>query len=129
MKWNLDGIIIRKPWEEKSHKLWSKTQNQKIGLKSPHKVAEKNFSGPHIWYIYLSSGYYDHQLSKNNQNEVKWRQLKTWNILWSVDERETLLIGNILWTTGDLNKIIGLMKLVNQSIIRCNYADKFSYWN
>jgi hypothetical protein len=35
-----------KPWEEKSHKLLSKTQNQKTRLKAPQRVAEKNFSGP-----------------------------------------------------------------------------------
>ena len=52
----------------------------------------KNFSGPHIWYIYLSSGSYDLQLSKNHQNEVKWGQLKTWNILWLTDERDTLSV-------------------------------------
>ena len=35
-----------KPWEEKSHELLSKTQNQKTRLKAPQRVAEKNFSGP-----------------------------------------------------------------------------------
>ena len=35
-----------KPREEKSHKLLSKTQNQKTGLKAPQRVVEKNFSGP-----------------------------------------------------------------------------------
>ena len=31
----LDRHRIWKPWEEKSHRLWSKTQNQKTKLKAP----------------------------------------------------------------------------------------------
>ena len=37
---------VWKPWEEKSHRLWSKTQNQKFRLKAPQRVVKKNFSGP-----------------------------------------------------------------------------------
>ena len=34
-----------KPQEEKSHRLWSETLNQKTRLKAPQWVLEKNFSG------------------------------------------------------------------------------------
>ena len=32
---------------------------------------------------------------------------------------------NVSWNTGDLDEITG--SIVDQSIIRCNYSDKFSY--
>ena len=46
MKWNSIGIRYKKPLEEKSHRLWLKTQNQKTRLKAPQRVAKKNFVGP-----------------------------------------------------------------------------------
>ena len=47
------------------------------------------------------------------------------NMTWLEDERSTLLVWNVSWNTGDLDEIIG--SIVNQSIIRYNYFDKFSY--
>ena len=48
------------------------------------------------------------------------------NVTWLVDERCNLLVKkNVSWNTGDLVKIIG--SIVDKSIIRYNYSDKFSY--
>ena len=48
------------------------------------------------------------------------------NVTWLADERCTLSVQkNVSWNTGDLVKIVGSM--VDQSIIRYNYSDKFSY--
>ena len=35
------------------------------------------------------------------------------NITWQEDERDTLLVQNVSWNTGDLNEITGLMKLMS----------------
>ena len=122
--------ITWKPWEEKNHKLWSNTQNQKTRLKAPKRVVEKNFSGPHIWYICLLSWSYDLQLSSYQKIfRTKWNG-DNWtiqNITWLANERCTLSVQNVSWNTGDLDEITG--SIINQSIIRCNYIDKFSYWN
>ena len=52
---------------------------------------------------------------------------KIQNITWLADERCTSSVQNVSWNTGDLDEIIG--SIVDRSIIRCNYSDKFSYWN
>ena len=114
--WNL--------WEEKSHKQLSKTQNQKTRLKAPQRVVKKKLLRSHIWYIYLSSGSYDLQLSScQNIFRMKWNgdnctiQIVILMIGWKM-YHEIL----VTW-----NENIG--SIVDQSIIRCNYSDKFSYWN
>ena len=52
-----------KTMRRKSHRLWSKTWNQKNKLKAPQRVAGKNFSNPTYHTSYLSYGSYDLQLS------------------------------------------------------------------
>ena len=67
-------------------------------------------------------------MSETSQNEVKWRQLNypKCNLIngW---EMYFISSKNVSWNTGDLVKIVG--SIVDQSIIRYNYSDKFSYWN
>ena len=81
---------IWKPWEEKSHTLWSKTQNQKTRLKDPQRVVEKNFSGPTYNTYYLSPGSYDLQLSSYQKIvKIEWNG-DNWtiqNTTWLTDER------------------------------------------
>ena len=60
---------------------------------------------------------------------MKWNG-DSWTIqnkTWLADERCTLSIQNVSWNNGDLDEITG--SIVDQSIIRFNYSDKFSYWN
>ena len=107
---------IWKAWEEKSQRLWSNTHNQKTSIKDPQRVVEKKFLGPTYDTSYLSFGFYDLQLSTYQRIfRVKWNgdNWKIQTITWLVDERGTLLIQNVSWNTGDLNKIIGQM-LINR---------------
>ena len=60
IKWNSYGIITWKPWEENSHKLWSKDTKLEDKDKGSIEGGIKDMSGPHIWYIYFSSRSYDH---------------------------------------------------------------------
>ena len=122
---------IWKPWEEKSHKLWSKTQNQKTRLKAPQRVAKKNFSGPtHDTSIsHLDPMIFNcHHIRKIFR--MKWNG-DNWtiqNITWLAYEKCTFSVQNVSWNTGELNRITCLYKIiVNQSIIRCNYTDNTSY--
>ena len=61
---------------------------------------------------------------------MKWNG-DNWTIqdVTLISEWEMYFIGskNVSWNTGDLDEITG--SKVDQSIIRCNYTDKFSYWN
>ena len=123
---------IWKPWEEKSHRLWSKTQNQKFRLKAPQRVAKKNFSGT----TYDTSISHLDPMIFNCHHIRKFFRMKwngdNWtiqNITWLADERSTLSVQNVSWNTSDPNIITCLYNIiVNHSIIRCNYADKTSYW-
>ena len=98
---------IWKPWEEKSHELWSKT-HQKTRLKAPQRVAKKNFSGPtHDTSIsHLDPMIFNyHHIRKIFR--MKWNG-DNWtiqNITWLVDERSTLSVQNVSWNTGDLDEI------------------------
>ena len=68
--------------------------------KAPQKVAKKNFSGLHIWYIYLSHGSYDLQLSSYKKKlRMNWNG-DNWtiqNITWLADEKATLSVQNVSW--------------------------------
>ena len=79
---------------------------------------EKKLLRSHIWYIYLSSGSYDLQLSTCHKiYRMKWNG-DNWtiqNTTWLVDERSNLSVQNVSWNTGDLNKITGLVKLSSTS--------------
>ena len=118
-----------KPWEEKSHKLLSKTRNQKSRLKAPQRVAEKKFSGPtydtsisHLDPMIFNC----HHIRKISE----WSEMETIELykIYLIGRWEMYFIGSkCIMNTGDLNKITG--SIVDQSIIRCNYSDKFSYWN
>ena len=107
-----------KPWEEKSHGLWSKTRNQKTRIKAPERVAEKNFSGP---TYDTSISHLDPMIS--NYHHIKKKIRMKWNgdnwtiqnITWLADERCTLSVQNVSWNTSDLNGIIGFMKLLSTS--------------
>ena len=112
-----------KTWEEKSHKLLSKTENQKTRLKAPQRVAEKNFSGPtHDTSIsHLDPMIFNcHHIRKFFR--MKWNG-ENWtiqNITWLAYERSTLSVQNLSGNTGDPNIIAYLYKIIiNQSIIRC----------
>ena len=123
---------IWRPWEKESHRLWSKTHNQKTRLKAPQRVAKKNFSGP----TYDTCISHLDPMIFNCPHIIKIFRMKwngdNWtiqNITWLENERSTLSIQNVSWNIGDPNRITCLYKIiVNQSIIRCNYADKTSYW-
>ena len=123
---------IWKPWEEKSHRLWSKIRNQKTRLKAPQRVAKKTSQVPHmihlslIWILWSPIVI----IPENFQNEVKWRKLnytKSYLIsLWELYFIGSKCTMKYWWIednyrTDEIN--------VDQSIIRCNYIDKLSYWN
>ena len=132
MKWNSNSIKYENHEKKKVTTLWSKTHNQKTRLKAPQRVAEKNLSGPTYDTSYLSPRSYDLQLSSYQRIvKIKWNG-DNWtiqNTTWLADERCTLLVQNVSWNTGDPNIITCLYKIIlNQSIIRCNYTDKSSYW-
>ena len=122
-----------KIWNPKKKKVtnYSKTQNQKTRLRAPQRVVEKNFSGPtydtsisHLDPMIFNC----HHIRKIFR--MKWNG-DNWtiqNITWLADERSTLSIQNVSGNTGDPNRIAYLYKIIiNQLIIRCNYADKTSY--
>ena len=123
---------IWKPWEKKIYRLWSKTQNQKTRLKAPQRVAEKDFSSPtyDTSFSHMDPMIFNcHHIRKIFRMKWSGDNWTIQNITWLVDKRSTLSVWNVSWNTGDLNKITCLYKIiVNQSIIRCNYADKTCYW-
>ena len=75
-----------------------------------------------IWILWSATA----DMSENFQSEVKWRQL-SYTKCNLISGWEMYFIGskNVSWNIGDLVKIIG--SIVDQSIIRYNYSDKFSY--
>jgi hypothetical protein len=123
---------IWKPWEEKSHWLWSKTHSLKPRLKAPQRVAEKTSQVPHmihlslIWILWSSTVI----ISENYHNKVKWRQLNNtkYNLIsgWEMYFIGSKCIMKYWWP--EWNYRIHEIN-VDQSIIRCNYIDKFPYWN
>ena len=95
-----------KPQEEKSHKLWSKTHNQKTNLKDPQRVVKKTSQVPTFG---TSVSHRDLTIfNYQTITRMKWNG-ENWNIqniTWLADETGTLSIQNVSWNVGDLNKII-----------------------
>ena len=83
-------------------------------------MVRKSFSGPHMWYIYLSLGSYNLQLSSYQKKNfrMKWNG-DNWtiqNITWLANERCTLSVKNISWNTSDPNRIMCLYKNDRQPV-------------
>ena len=123
---------IWKPWEEKSHKLWSKTQNQKTRLKAPQRVAEKNFSGP----TYDTSISHLDPMIFNCHHIIKKFRMKWNGDNWTIQSILDWQMREVLYQFKMYHKILVTRTklcvftkiIINQSIIRCNYTDKISYW-
>ena len=121
------------------HKIWNpekkkvthccqRHETKRLGWRL-HRGWRKNISQvPHmihlslIWILWSTIV----NMSENSRNEVKWRQLNypKCNLI-SRWEMYFIHSKNVSWNTGDLVKIVG--SIVDQSIIRYNYSDKFSY--
>ena len=69
LKWHK----IWKPWEEKKSQTVVKDTEPKDKAKGSIKGGEKKLLMSHIWYIYISLGYYDIQLSSYQRIiKMKW---------------------------------------------------------
>ena len=132
MKWNSIGIRYETLRRKKSQ-IVVKDIEPKDWAKGSIEGGRKKLLRSHIWYIYLSSGSYDLQLSsyqKNFRNEVKWRQLNytKYNLIGRWDK---YFIGSkciMTYWWPEWNYRIHEIS-VDQLIIICNYTDKSSYWN
>ena len=126
MELNRDKIW--NPEKKKVTNCCQRHRTKRLGLRLHRGWRKKTPQVPHMIHLFLIwilwSTIVD--ISENSQNEVKWRQLNypKCNLI-SGWEMYFIGLKNVSWNVADVVKIVG--SIVDQSIIRYNYSDKFSY--
>ena len=123
-EWNSISIRYENHEKKKVTNCCQRHRTKRLGWRLHRGWWKKTSQVPHmihlslIWILWSTTA----DMSENFQSEVKWRQLYSIKCNFNEQMRNVLYRCEILVTWH-----ANAGSIVDQSVIRCNYSDKFSY--